>query len=96
MAGLYAADGSWNISVVTGAALTGLSAADGSMNCVVATGLTPVGLNHPCGARWVTRALVPPGGTVARSAADGSLNVATTPYTLTYAQRVTVVSGVLP
>lgn len=95
MAGLYAADGSWNISVVTGAALTGKYAADGSLNCVIEPipSLTPTGLQHPCGAYWITRAI---GASASRSAADGSLNVSTTPYTLTYAQRVTVVSGVLP
>lgn len=95
MAGLYAADGSWNITIVDGTTYTGLFAADGSINCVIAPVVTrPIGLNHPCGARWVTDVSAGDSST-GRSAADGSLKVCTTPYTQTYAQRVTVVSGSL-
>jgi len=87
----HAADGSINISVVTGAAITGLTAADGSMNVVTSPG-TIVQQQHPCGARYVTNVA---GGVVGYYAANGSMNVAVSPYVATGAVRVTVVSGVL-
>lgn len=92
MAGLYAADGSLNVSVVDGTSLTGLYAANGSLNVVVATGSSFVGAYHPCGAWYVTAVT---SGVVGHYAADGSMNVAESPYTATGAVRVTVVSGSL-
>jgi hypothetical protein len=87
--GLYAADGSWNVTVVDGTAVTGLYAADGSMNVAVSEGTSPVGLTHPCGARWVT---VATSGVVGFYAPDGSMYVSET-GTPEGAQKVTVVSG---
>lgn len=96
MAGIYAADGSLNISIVDGTVITGLHAADGSLNSVVAVApvVANTGINHPCGAQWVTRAVG--AVVVGKRAPDGSLYVATTPYAATGAERVTVVAGVLP
>lgn len=91
MAGFQANDGSWNVSVVTGAARTGLYAADGSFNVVQANGASYVGAYHPCGAWWVTPST--PGVHPLR-APDGSLYVTQTPFTNS-GQRVTVVAGVL-
>lgn len=45
-----AANGTKNVSVVTGASYTGLYAADGSFNVVQVPGSTYTGLYHPCGA----------------------------------------------
>ena len=96
-----AADGSINITIVDGTTITGLHAGDGSVNSVIAPANPnppntnpPLGINHGCGAQWVTRA--PASTVVGKRAADGSLYVDTTPYTATGAERVTVVSGVLP
>jgi len=86
-----AADGSMNVSVVSGNSLTGLHAADGSINVVVSTGSTYVGAAHPCGAWWVT---VSPGTLVPLRAPDGSLYVNTT-LSKNGSQSVTVVSGSL-
>lgn len=88
---LYAADGSLNITVVNGNTYTGLYAADGSINVVVSNGSSIVGAYHPCGAWWVT---VAGSGLLPARAPDGSLYIATTPYT-TRGTRVTVVSGSL-
>lgn len=92
MAGLYAANGSINVTVVTGSSLTGLYAADGSINVIKSPGGSYVGAYHPCGAWNVT---LVSSGVVGYYAADGSMNVALTPYTPTGAVRVTVVSGSL-
>lgn len=92
MSGLYAADGSWNISVVSGSSLTGLYAADGSINVVISPGGGQVGLYAPCGAYYVT---VSPGTFVSRYALDGSLYVQETITVLDSGQNVTVVSGTL-
>lgn len=93
MSGYYAADGSMNVTVVSGTAGTGLYASDGSINVVKSpgTGTGIVGTYHPCGALWVTVATS--GGHPLR-APDGSLYVSTTPYT-NGGQHVTVVSGSL-
>lgn len=91
--GIYAADGSWNITVVSGSVYTGLYAADGSYNVVVSPGGSQVGAYAPCGAWYVTRA--PASTLVGMRAPDGSLYVYTGAYTGS-GQRVTVVSGVLP
>lgn len=89
MAGVYAADGSMNVTVVTGATITGLYAPNGSINVVESTGSNYLGLHHPCGAWWVT---LVSSGQVSRMAPNGSLNVDTSPYN-TNATRVTVVGG---
>lgn len=86
-----AADGSLNVTVVSGSALTGLYAADGSINVIVPTGGGYKGAYHPCGALYVT---VAPSNLHSIRAPDGSLYVTTTPYTY-FGQRVTVVSGSL-
>jgi hypothetical protein len=93
VSGLYAADGSINVTVVDGSVTTGLYATDGSINVVLAPGGTYVGATHACGALYVTLA---PSSLTGRRAADGSLYVITTPYTSdTAAQAVTAVSGSL-
>lgn len=86
---LYATDGSINVSVVTGATITGLHAANGSWNVFQTTG-TQRGAYHPCGAFNVT---VDNTGPNSIRAADGSMNVTTTPFNGKGAQRVTVVAG---
>lgn len=87
---LYAADGSINVTVVDGTAITGLYAADGSWNVVVSDGIDHAGVYHPCGAYWVTVLEDGPEGIYAT---DGSLYVQESPYTYTGGLRVTVVSG---
>lgn len=89
---LYAADGSLNISVVSGSSYTGVYAADGSLNVVKAPGGSYVGAYHPCGALYVT---VSPGTFVGIRAPDGSLYVQTNTAVWDSGQRVTVVSGSL-
>lgn len=91
MSGLYAADGSINVTVVDGSTYTGLYASDGSWNVIKSSGSTYVGAYHPCGALWVsiTNSL----GSSIRCP-DGSLFVYTGSYTGN-GQRVTVVSGSL-
>jgi hypothetical protein len=86
----YAADGSLNITIVSGAARTGVYAADGSVNTVVSDGNDARGAYHPCGAWWIAVAPTIKGF----RAPDGSMNVSATPYT-GGGQRVTVVSGSL-
>lgn len=86
-----ATDGSINVTVVAGNAITGLYAADHSLNVVNAPG-TLVGLHHPCGAMYVTKVT---SGVKGYYAANGSMNVAVSPYTVTGATKVTVVSGAL-
>src|SRR2546421_51949 len=91
--GKFAADGSMNVTVVSGSSYTGLYAADGSINVVVAPGGSYVGAYAPCGAWYVT---VSPGTLVPLRVPDGSLyvRVAAAPSTNT-GQPVTVVSGSL-
>lgn len=91
MPGRYAADGSWNVTVVDGTSRTGLVAADGSINVVVAPGSTLVGLQHACGALNVTPKTSNQLGIMEP---DGSLRVSESPY-YSNTQRVTVVSGSL-
>lgn len=87
MSGLYAADGSINVTVVTGSTFTGLYAADGSWN-VIASDST-YGIYHACGALRVTLVT---SNQLTDYAANGSLNVSITPYY--YASlKITVVSG---
>lgn len=87
--GIYAADGSWNVTVVSGSTFTGLFAADGSFNIKVRT--SEYGAYHSCGAILVTVRTVP--GT-SIYAPDGSMYVSTAPYVYG-SQRVTVVTGTL-
>jgi uncharacterized repeat protein (TIGR01451 family) len=47
---LYAADGSFNVTVVDGTTITGVYAPGGSMNVYLVDGTTLTGLYHPCGA----------------------------------------------
>lgn len=97
MTGIAAADGSLNVTVVSGSSYTGVYAADGSINVIKAPGDTYVGTYHPCGAWYVTLVSSPTSPTPWR-AADGSLNVYITlglnANTLG-GQPVTVVSGSL-
>lgn len=89
----YAANGSINVTVVSGSSYTGLYAADGSLNVFKAPGGSYVGLHHPCGALYVT---VTPGTLVPYYAPDGSMYVNTTSSTnIDSGQPVTVVSGSL-
>src|SRR5258705_12077968 len=91
MAGLYAANGTINVTVVSGASITGKYAVDGSWNVVQVFGGTFTGLNHPCGALNVfVTAASPPG----YYAACGAMNVSTT-GNLPNTVPVTVVSGSL-
>jgi hypothetical protein len=91
--GLYATNGSINVTVVNGSTRTGAVAADGSWNVILAPGGTFVGAYHPCGARYVT---LSPGTFVPIQAPDGSLYVddVNAPSKNT-GQPVTVVSGTL-
>lgn len=92
MSGLYAADGSWNVTVVSGLSNVGIYAADGSINVILSPGNTNVGAYHPCGAWYVS--VAPANTWVPARAPDGSLYVYTGAYT-GVGQRVTVVSGSL-
>jgi hypothetical protein len=91
----YAVDGSLNVSVVDGSVYTGLYAADGSYNVFVVDGTTYVGAYAPCGAWNVRTAPVPAVGAQTISSPEGGLYVSQTPYT-NGAQRVTVITGVIP
>lgn len=94
MAGVYAADGSMNVTVVDGLTITGIYAADGSINVVLASsgGGGYLGAYHPCGAWWVTLVT---SGLQGKRAPDGSLNVEESPFPGTGATRVTAVLGSL-
>lgn len=87
---LYAADGSWNVSVVDGSTYTGVQAPDGSYNVFHVDGSVYTGLYAPCGAFNV---FVSTGGT-GYYAPCGALNVSQSPYTRGTVS-VTVVSGSL-
>lgn len=92
---LYAADGSWNVTVVDGSVYTGLHASDGSVNIIKSPGSSYVGSSHPCGALYVT--ISTPGTFTPIRAPDGSLYITDTggmPAT-DIGQPVTVVSGTL-
>lgn len=92
MSGIYAADGSFNVTVVDGTSYTGVMAADGSYNVIKSPGNAEVGAYHPCGAYWVT---LTDGSKTGYRAPDGSLYITDSPYTLNGAAKVTVVSGTL-
>lgn len=91
MSGIYAVDGSLNVTVVPGTIYTGFYAADGSVNVILSPGSSYVGAYHPCGALYVstTNTLSP-----SIRCPDGSLFVYTGTYTGN-GQKVTVVSGSL-
>jgi hypothetical protein len=88
--GVYAADGSFRVTVVDGTSHVGLYAADGSFNVKESNGTTDRGIYH-----WASGALLV---TVRASAgasiyaSDGSLYVSESPY-VHGTQRVTAVSG---
>jgi hypothetical protein len=88
--GVYAADGSFRVTVVDGTSHVGLYAADGSFNVKESNGTTDRGIYH-----WASGAILV---TVRASAGasiyapDGSLYVSESPY-VHGSQRVTVVSG---
>src|SRR6266403_504105 len=89
----YAANGSWNVTVVTGSVYTGLYAPDGSLNVITSPGSVYVGSHHPCGALYVTTTL---GGRVSFYAPDGSIYVTNlAPPGTNQGQSVTVVAGSL-
>jgi hypothetical protein len=89
---LNAADGSLNVTVVSGSTWVGSRAADGSLNVIKSPGGTYVGAYHPSGALYVT---VSPGTFVSRTAPDGSLYVQNGGNFTDSGQPVTVVSGSL-
>jgi hypothetical protein len=88
----FAADGSWNVTVVDGSTYTGLHASDGSYNVIKSPGNAYVGATHPCGALYVTTS---PGTLVPLRAPDGSLYVQNAGSFINSGQPVTVVSGSL-
>jgi len=90
--GKFAANGSYNITVVDGSVYTGLYAADGSINVVKTDGSVYRGAYHPCGAWWVQ---LTPGTLVPIRAPDGSLYVNDASLYINSGQPVTVVSGTL-
>lgn len=87
--GVYAADGSWRVTVVDGTAFVDLYAADGSLNVKVRSDET--GVYDQSGALLVT---VRAAAGASIYASDGSLYVSESPY-VHGSQRVTVVSGAL-
>src|SRR6266576_5419362 len=89
MSGLHAADGSINITIVSGLAITGLYAADGSLNIVIRNGLTITGIYHPCGA---INAVVTTGSVLGFYHPCGAMNISVSPY-VSASVHVTVVSG---
>lgn len=89
--GLYAANGSFNVTVVSGAARTGLQAANGSYNVVSSDGSSRTGSHHACGAINV---VVAASGVKSKHSPSGGWYVSETPFT-NKGTPVTVVSGVL-
>jgi hypothetical protein len=85
MSGLYAANGSINVTLVN-YSKRGLHAPDGSYYAVESPGTSPVGLHHPSGALWVTE--VDSSGVRSFYAKDGSENILTSG---TQGTKVTVV-----
>lgn|SRR5678809_161808 len=87
-AGVYAADGSINVTVVNGLALTGIYAPDGSYNVIADT--TYLGVYHPCGAY---RVKLTSSDVLSLRDPSGALYVTTNGSK--GATRITVVSGSL-
>lgn len=83
--GVYAADGSWNVTVVSGTDTNGMYAPDGSIRVVVRT--IEYGIYHYSGAILVT-VRTTPGSSIYTP--DGSLYVSESPYVYG-SQKVTVV-----
>lgn len=96
MAGVYADDGSWRVTLVDGTAYSGRYAPDESIYLTPSTTAPDdvEGMDHPCGALIFTTA--PDNANISRYATNGSLYVQVSPYTSTGAQRVTVVGNGLP
>ena len=88
---LYASDGSFNVTVVDGTAITGLYAADGSYNVVQVDGTDYTGIMAPCGAFNV---FVYTSGQPASRAPCGAFMISEDPY-VSGTMKVTVVSGAL-
>ena len=86
---IQAADGTTNVTVVAGNAITGLRAADGSINVVQTNGSSITGLYHPCGAWNVFRST----GNSGHQHACGALQVSRTGAFVEGTRKVTVVSG---
>src|SRR5688572_16443964 len=82
-----AADGSLNVTVVSGSTYVGALAPDGSLNVVDTNGLSWVGRVHPSGALNVVL-----GNSFGVNHKTGALVVSTSPY-VSGTQRVTIVSG---
>lgn len=89
--GMYASNGSWNVSVVNGLTVVPRMAADGSINVVLSDG-SQKGIHHACGALRVTVAT----GTnsTGRHAKDGSMAVSNVTDSFN-AKSCTAVSGAL-
>lgn len=87
----YAADGSMNVTVVSGAAITGVQAPDGSTNVVQVNGLSIVGEQHPCGAYNI----VNDGTSVGYNHKSGALNVSQFGAYRENTVKVTAVTGVI-
>jgi hypothetical protein len=75
---LYADDGSFNVTEVTGDDFTGLYASDGSYNVVFQDGTDYTGLYHPCGAYNTVEYSE---GPVSNVHPCGALYTSTSPYT---------------
>ena len=92
--GSRAADGSLNVTVVTGLAYVGLYAADGSINVTGATVGGPyVGAVHKSGALNVQN--IAPNTFLPNRMKEGGMWVQASPYNSSGATRVTFVSGSL-
>lgn len=91
MPGLYAADGSWNVSVETAANTRGVQATHGGLNVFKAAS-GGKGAQGPSGQIRVTYTAA---AVNTAMAPDGSLYVTKSPY-VKGAQPVTVISGALP
>jgi len=99
MVGSFAANGSWNVTVVTGSSAVGIFATDGSINVFNASAInTPVGAYHASGALNVvptsSSTFLPlrhPNGSL--YVTDGSSSGAG--ILLNRGQPVTVISGTL-
>jgi hypothetical protein len=89
MAGLYAADGSFNVTVVDGTDWVGLYAADGSWNVIAVDGTEYVGVYDASGALNV---YVSDGTYRGWYHPSGAWNVAESPY-VTGVSKVTPVGG---
>lgn len=88
--GLYAADGSYNVTAVTGATYTGLYALDGSLNVVQKDGTILTGLYHPCGAYNV---VLYSSGEARIQHSSGAYLISKAGAYVPNTMRVTVVSG---